>query len=194
MLLSEHPALVFVHVYKNAGTSIRRSLLRAGLEDQSAVRGLSSHATVAEIISVVGENEFRNHLSFAVVRNPWDWQVSLYRYVLEKPNHHQYDMIQALGSFDAYIDWRCREEVRLQKNFVTDSSGHILVDRILKFENLAHEFQSLCDELGVVAQLPHLNASKRSQWQECYNEQTFDLVRETFAADIGMFGYGDCEL
>ena len=194
MFLSKNPGIVFVHIYKNAGTSIRRSLLRAGIPDQTGDFGLPNHATASEIIAGIGQDEFRQRLSFAVVRNPWDWQVSLYRYVLEKPNHHQHEMIRGFGDFETYIDWRCREEVRLQKSFVTDDSGSILVDRILKFENLGEEFAKLCDELDVRVDLPHLNASRRGQWQDCYDERTFQLIKRTFAADIDMFGYGDCRL
>lgn len=194
MLFSENPRLVFIHVYKNAGTSIRRAFLKAGLQDEAATHGFASHATAGDVIRKIGAEAFNSYHSFAVVRNPWDWQVSLYRYALEKPNHHQHEMVKQMGSFEVYLDWRCREEVRLQKGFVADADGAILVNRLIRFESLAAEFNSLCRDLGITASLPHLNASTRSRWQDCYDERTFDLVKKTFAEDIALFGYGDCGL
>lgn len=194
MLLSEKPKLLFVHIYKNAGTSIRRAFLKAGVVDESKDRGLHGHATAAEIVGHMGEEAFREYRSFAVVRNPWDWQVSLYRYTLDKPNHHQHELVRALGSFEAFLDWRCREEVRLQKTFIVGADGTSLVNRLLRFETLAKDFGELCAELGMSLSLPHLNASQRSPWRSCYDQRLFELVRETFAEDIAYFGYEDCSL
>lgn len=194
MLLSENPKLLFVHIYKNAGTSIRRAFLKAGVVDESKDRGLHGHATAAEIARSIGEEAFRGYRSFAVVRNPWDWQVSLYRYTLDKPNHHQHEFVKGLGSFEAYLDWRCREEVRLQKSFLIGDDGTCLVNRLLRFETLAKDFGELCAELDMDLSLPHLNASQRSPWRDCYNERLFELVSETFAEDIAWLGYKDCSL
>ena len=58
MFLSKNPGIVFVHIYKNAGTSIRRSLLRAGIPDQTGDFGLPNHATASEIIAGIGQDEF----------------------------------------------------------------------------------------------------------------------------------------
>ena len=194
MLLSEKPKLLFVHIYKNAGTSIRRAFLKAGVLDESKELGLHGHATAAEIARFIGEEAFRGYLSCAVVRNPWDWQVSLYRYTLDKPNHHQHEFVKALGSFEAYLDWRCAEEVRLQKSFLIGGDGTCLVNRLLRFERLAEDFGGLCSELGMDLSLPHLNASQRSPWRDCYDDRLFELVRETFAEDIAYLGYEDCSL
>jgi len=194
MLFSEDPRIIFIHMYKNAGTSVRRAFLKAGLQDDAGARGLTSHATASEVIRGIGPAAFSAYLSFVVVRNPRDWQVSLCRYALGKPNHHQHEMVKEMGSFKVYLDWRCRDEVRPQKGFVADAGGAILVNRIIRFENLADDFNAICRDLGIIASLPHLNASNRSHWQDCYDERTFALVEKTFADDIELFGYDDCRL
>lgn len=154
MLFSEDPRIIFIHMYKNAGTSVRRAFLKAGLQDDAGARGLTSHATASEVIRGIGPAAFSAYLSFVVVRNPRDWQVSLCRYALGKPNHHQHEMVKEMGSFKVHLDWRCRDEVRLQKGFVADAGGAILVNRIIRFENLADDFNAICRDLGIVCLPP----------------------------------------
>jgi len=161
------------------------------------------HATASEIVQAVGEETFDAYYSFAIVRNPWDWQVSLYRFALETvmslprlaayarglgPEHHLYSRFD---SFDDYIHWRCSEDVVLQTDFVCSPGGELLVDYVGKYETLASDFRTICEQIGIAPSLPHLNESSSAArpYQEHYTPETVELVRQAFAADIERFGY-----
>jgi len=135
MLISRSRKFIFVHIYKNAGTSITNALLPfASTDFECSANNLLKkyniryfdplryddnygHMTAAQLVSKISLRKFKQYFSFAIVRNPWDWQASLYTFMLKNTEHRQHELIKSLGSFDKYIEWRCREEVRLQKDF-----------------------------------------------------------------------------
>ena len=204
MLVSHKKKFIFVHIYKNAGTSIENALqayaaskLWRGVYhisnnlgiSKSPIKPCDQHAKADEIRAIVGDEVYSDYFSFAFVRNPWDWQVSLYKYSLKKEDHFQHDFIQSLGSFDAYIEWRCNNEVELQKNFILADSGESLVDFIGRFENLEDDFSKICSQLNISAKLPRLKVSNTVPYQNYYSEFSKKLVAETYAEDIDRFRY-----
>ena len=92
-------------------------------------------------------------------------------------------------SFEDYIEWRVKEDLHLQSSFIFDTDGTQLVDYVGRFENLSEDLAQVCATIGLDTSLPHENASKRSKYQDYYNDHTRDLVAEAFAADIEAFGY-----
>lgn len=205
MLISKKHKFLFIHIYKNAGTSITNALLPFAANEWQwfASRALKKfnllapfhpspypmHIKGPELISVMGKEAFESYFSFAIVRNPWDWQVSLYRYMLKDPIHPQHELAKTFGSFDRYIQWRCHEEVRCQKDFIYSQDNQLLVDFVGKFETLDTDFRSICARIGIAAVLPKLNVSNETPYRQYYTDETRDLVRRTFAPDIKLFGY-----
>jgi hypothetical protein len=137
----------------------------------------------------LGRDEFDSFFSFAIVRNPWDWQVSLYTYALADSRHRLHDFVKGLGSFDRYIHWRCDRVRTCQRDFVFSKEGEQLVNFLGRYENLQQDFDYICSRVGVSAPLPRLNASSRKPYQQYYDRVTADLVRKAFEPDIALFGY-----
>jgi len=208
MLMSRKYKFIFIHIYKNAGSSVTNALLPFAANklqrmSLSVLKKLNisrafepepfpAHIKASELVNAIGKEAFESFFSFAIVRNPWDWQVSLYNYALTNINHYQHDLVKGLGSFNEYIGWRCSEEVRFQKDFIYSVDGELLVDFVGKFENINADFDTICSRIGVSASLPKLNVSNVSNvkpYQQYYNENTRELLRRTFAADILLFGY-----
>ncbi|MFA6961187.1 MAG: sulfotransferase family 2 domain-containing protein [Opitutaceae bacterium] len=205
MLISHRHKFIFIHIYKNAGTSITQALrpltggerrrwlgrkLRGyGLHTRLDCSPCAPHATATEIIEGIGRRKFEDYFSFAIVRNPWDWQVSLYTFVLKDSTHHQHVFMKSLGSFENYIRWRCTEEPVLQKKFIYSDDGHQLVNFVGRYEAIDADFSIICQRIGVSVELPRLNISRTKPWKEFYTVETRDLVQKTFAADIEQFGY-----
>jgi len=137
----------------------------------------------------LGQDHFDTYFSFAIIRNPWDWQVSLYFYILKDINHFQNKFINRIGSFDEYIRWRCAEEVRFQKDFVYSENGELLVDFVGRFESIEDDFRIICDRICIEARLPRLNASNHKNYRQYYTDETCELVRQAFEPDINLFSY-----
>jgi len=204
MLISRTHRFIFIHIYKNAGTSITRTLLpfstnRWQRGANVILKKLSvsyldpkpyaTHIAASKAASMMGRGAFESYFSFAIIRNPWDWQVSLYTYMLKSTGHHQHELVKSFGGFDGYIRWRCTEEVRYQRDFVFSEDGEQLVEFIGRFERLNDDFQRICSRIGISASLPELNMSKVRPYQEYYNEERKELVRRAFEPDIRLFGY-----
>ena len=204
MLISRRHRFIFVHIYKNAGTSITQALrpfattkwqcrtnmvlkkIKLSYHDPEPY---AVHIPGPELMSRMGKDAFKSYFSFAIVRNPWDWQVSLYTFMLKSRRHRQHELAKSFGGFDQYIRWRCTHEVRYQKDFVFTPDGEQVVDFIGRFERLADDFHLICSRIGVSASLPKENVSRVKPYQEYYSEETKELVRRTFEPDISRFKY-----
>jgi hypothetical protein len=207
VLISRRYNFIFVHIHKNAGTSISKALtpfavsrvqyevvrtlktLRIPLPRHWDPAPFDTHITASALAARLGRDVFQSFFSFAIVRNPWDWNVSLYAYILKNNAHPQYGFVKSLGSFNRFIQWRCEDVTFQQKDFVCSENGGQLVDFVGRYENLQHDFDHICSRIGVSARLPTLNASERKHYREYYDDVTAELVQKTFQPDISHFGY-----
>ena len=191
MLINEKYNYVYVHVYKVAGQSVKLALRRhdfrflpgirtplakiVELEQAYTFRSMKAHSTAAECRDFLGQEK-------------WDWQVSLYHFIQTNKFNHQSRMISEM-SFDDYIKWRVEEDRHLQKDFVYDRHGNLLVDFVGKLENLNADFKTVTDRIGINVELPHENASKHDAWRSYYTDETAALIAEAYAEDIEAFDY-----
>lgn len=208
MLISHSKNFIFIHVYKVAGTSIGNALGKycdyskhsrnpikqlkrlAGVSPTIYISDFPGHITSFELKERIPENIFNSYFKFAFVRNPWDWQVSLYEFALQTPKHHQYELTNQFGSFHNYLEWRVSDDLHLQKSFVTNLEGEILVDYIGKIENISNDFSTICEKINIPNPgLPHRNKSQRTNSADYYTPYLSGLIEKHFAPDIELFGY-----
>jgi hypothetical protein len=153
-------------------------------------KSIPSHITAPKLKEMLPEKIWSNFFKFGFVRNPWDWQVSLYYYMLQTPKHHQHELIKSMNSFQKYIEWRVNQDKHLQKEFFYDENDNCLVNFIGKIENLEEDFQRICEKLNIQTKIPHSNKSTRKiDYREYYNEYTKNLIAENFKEDIELFDY-----
>lgn len=208
MLVSDSKKFVFVHIYKTGGTSVQKMLefydrrfdLTCRLKllarkvignEMPVLPRPYKHASAAKVKELIGDYCYDNYFKFAFVRNPWDWQVSLYYYMLKSPDnmHSLIPLVKSMADFESYIRWRCSEAVRLQYDFVY-TDGKLLVDFIGRYEHFQSDFDKICDRLSIpYRQLPRVNTTKRDRYRDCYTPETRMLVNKAFRADIETFGY-----
>jgi hypothetical protein len=209
MLLSYRYRFLFLHIYKTGGVSIDNALLkycyppyesrwtntlqRLGLKpsrDNLGVRHISWQAARERL----GPARMNRLYTFATVRNPWDWLVSLYFYGLQNSKHRgeleRQGVLPYYADFDTYIRWRTQERPKLQLDFLVDESYTLRVDHILYMERLQADFQALCDRLGLACPaLPYANSSKHKPFYEYYTPELWQLVRQAYWPDIQTLGY-----
>lgn len=213
MIISHSKKFIFVHNYKVAGTSVRQALgpygnhsfLRSSFNDKINLalgrypgiyaKKFAHHVKAPELQAKLPREIFNSYFKFGFVRNPWDWQVSLYKFMLKRTTHHQHELVKSMQDFNEYIRWRVNEDVHLQKEFfyVGDTC---LMDFIGKLENLEQDFAKICERIGVASSLTHLNSSRTASdnFLKYYTPETIDLVYNAYLEDITLFGYSKPDL
>ena len=184
-IMSHEYRFCFIHVEKNAGTSITHALSKAlkiphfkSRRYSGPLKGRGGLRAI-DYINLLGRERYDSYFSFAFVRNPFDRLVSWYCY----------DNL-GLPSFEAWLEYFF-EYVKLdQMAYLVDEKGEIAVKFIGRFENLQEDFNKVCDMLGI----PHIrlsrkNVSRRRHYREYYTEKTLQFVKEKLSQEIELFGY-----
>lgn len=201
---------IFVHIPKNAGTSVQRALVSL---DSTAVtrlelpKGERIHLGAAQIRDAIGAAAFDECFRFAVVRNPWDRLVSWYSHAVQFPGNQFHRAVQE--SCPTFRDFVLREDFKgagrtrkPQTQMICDASGARLVDFVARFETLTDDFAHVVDELRARAAargrplavlegfgLPAVNRSRHGTYRDHYDTETRDVVARRFASDLEAFGY-----
>jgi Sulfotransferase family len=196
--------LIFVHVVKTGGMSITKKLKdvfrdRAklaseiqGFEDFYrqhqpsvwAVQPNPDHAPARALRSYLGD-QYAKAMSFAVVRNPWSMVVSNYHFVRQTPAHPGYGRLNSM-TFDEFID--AGKRTWSQIDWLSES-GSVIVNHVLRFENLSDDFRKVMKDYDQLGDLEHVNATKPVDYRTLYSERTMRIVGERFQDDIAAFGY-----
>jgi len=198
-MISLQKRFLFVHIPKTAGNSIQ-SALRNYSEDQLvALRkeqdgierfglrnpnyNIKKHSTLAEYRDALGNAQFGNLYKFTCVRNPWDRMVSYYFTPTQSPETWDQKKFRKM-IFKAVS---VADYLRLD-NCEQDPFAN--VHYIMRFENLADDFRTVCGTLGISpGTLPRYNRSRREHYSKYYDDELRELVRNRFAAEIERFGY-----
>ena len=209
MVLSTDPPFLFIHIPKTAGSSIEDSL-------HSYTEFLYhelTHALSVQYRDWLEPIFFESLFKFAFVRNPWDLQVSCWRYYVRNKN---IDM-----TFDEFINWKFNGNIlqmqdRLPTNdphvdlewlrtcyysnrtpqtyYLIDESGKFIVNFIGAFEKLNEDFDLISTHLKLKDSfLPMTNESylneKDRDYKQYYTDETKEIIANRFDLDIKMFGY-----
>lgn len=209
VLISVQHKFVFIHIYKNGGSSVRDALapycenirrdrvlhcahtalnkiMRLDSKLLREAQSVPNHFSAKDLHNYVDDPS--GFYKFAFVRNPWDAQVSHYLYGRRTFWSPQYKIYRNLRTFEEYIYWRMQVGQKTQKSFIYDGDN-CLVDFVGKLENINDDFRQICDHLEIEASLGKVNFSERSTYSSYYNAKTAQIVEKLFTADIEMFGY-----
>ncbi|MGA0199144.1 MAG: sulfotransferase family 2 domain-containing protein [Prochlorotrichaceae cyanobacterium] len=216
MLISYDRQFIFFHVTKAAGTSVKKALdpyaqepekfkiTRPPREVDGALNSFYEmwesmlwHAKARDAQKELSQDIYDRFYKFAFVRNPWDWQVSYYHFILKQEDHIRHKQVKSMvGGFEEYLDWVIATKnpfpkgaTKLQAEIITDKSGQLMIDYVGRYETIHQDFNEVCQRLGLAVSLPHLNQSQHRDYQNYYNDRTRKLVAEYFQQDIELFGY-----
>lgn len=185
MILSDTHNFIFVHVPKNAGTSMTEalepfattphrtawhSLMRRLPITQSPQKAhFRGHDPAVRMRATLSPAVFNGFFRFAVVRNPYDHAVSLYEFMKQFRIESTAARIRKM-SFVEYLHYRVKRPFwndtifarqPAQSWFLTDDSNKLLVNRVLYYETLQADFDKLTSDLGLpVAVLRKINKTK----------------------------------
>ncbi|MGK5092454.1 sulfotransferase family 2 domain-containing protein [Deltaproteobacteria bacterium TL4] len=216
MLISYTHKFIFFHVAKVAGLSIKEALKDYAQEPEKfkvrrparIINGkpnplyemwdaFMTHVKAKEAQKELPEAIFNQFYKFAFVRNPWDWQVSMYHFIIKETNHINHELVKSMAGFGDYLKWivstpknpYAKGATPFQKDMLIDQEGKIIVDFIGRYESLTQDFQKVCQKLQLNSALPFINQSAHRDYKLYYNDETKKMVEEYFKEDIELFGY-----
>ena len=199
MPISDKHKLVFIHIPKNAGTSIEKSFhMRA-----------TGHKTWDTYQKQYLE-EWSRYTSFCVVRNPFDRLVSNYEYARREESYWHSTTNPEQATYGKHPDYEFLKDRSFsecvsalphlirnghpgwkpQHIWVCDGD-HVHVNEVLQFESLSEDITRFCHhhDVSPIA-LQHLNATgNQVAYQEYYNEDLIEVVSSIYRMDLDLFGY-----
>jgi hypothetical protein len=121
------------------------------------------------------------------VRNPWDRFVSGWHHCESTRGRSLRELLRNLPRHGK--DYR--HLTRLQRDILINASGHLAIDKLMRFENLQADFDEICDIVRKPrAILPHLNQQVHRPYQEYFTDPIDrDLFCLHFQRDIDTFEY-----
>lgn len=212
MLISHKYKFIFIHIQKTGGSSIEQALREYGkgavfktpTKSSKDINFKGRHLFAREVKSFVGDDLWRSYFKFCVVRNPWSRLLSWYRRIEERgktdPNNKFWQYVMAnscdFGSFltncQKVIVEKTGEKKSIifnQLDYITDENCNLMVDHVIRFENLEKDFTEICKQLKISASLPHINRSRHHHYSYYYDNNTRQLVSDMYQKDISFFKY-----
>tara|TARA_X000001382_G_scaffold30204_1_gene19361 strand:- start:324 stop:974 length:651 start_codon:yes stop_codon:yes gene_type:complete len=207
MIVSHRHKLIFTHIPKNAGTSIR-AWLRQHVEDAQEIPGIHKHHTPHHFTDTVYGMDYT---LFAVVRNPYDRLLSQYNFHVER--YAGYLAPKSKLSRKELYHSKYTELKKGFANWITDP--YPMADRqakwydyrwcpqalwctphthTLRFETLEQDFRWVQDRVGVAEPLETLNStSTDNDHRQSTNRVLLSdhrrLILSHLQVDFDRFGY-----
>ena len=185
MKLIEKYKLLFVHIPKTAGTTITNAF-----GDELSVVG-EVHEKARDTKRLF--NDWDKYEKFTIIRNPWDLQVSNFLYMCQKTRHPSHVDASLCGLMN--IIWN--GQWKIEDYIFDEDTGEILVDNILRFENLDDDWKKFCKEKGIVDKAitnypsnKKYNSVEHRHYSEYYNKKwMINSVANEHRKYIEYFGY-----
>lgn len=194
--VSDEKKLIFIHVPKNAGTSVCEHLSKEhganltgsrdfktngvgnNIEKRFRPNGINVHDSLDEVVEKYPACE--DYFSFAIVRNPW---ARIYSFYLHKLRRGDKDLIRGLSFADQF---KKSNALLIQPQFYWTYG----IDRLLRYEHIEEDYGKICKDFGFKTALPHLNQSQIPEnYKEAYDEYSKKIVAEFYRYEIERLGY-----
>lgn len=220
MPISHKHKTIFVHIPKNAGTSVENVLGVSNIHDlhnagktseilkvtntellsykeyRNILLKSPQHYTLQELKKIIDKSTIDTYLKFSIVRNPYDRFVSEYKY------NKQFNFL----SFDEYVNyvmsltavernWFFDGHLETQTSFLSDEYGVIDQSvKIFKFEELYY-LKNFIAKLTGTAVFPHkLKSFNSTPFISFYTNKTENMIYEFYKDDFVNFSYDRLEL
>lgn len=184
---------IFIHIPKNAGISIAKSLIGEQV----------GHMTALTFRAIFGKKNFEEYFKFTFVRNPFTRLVSAYEF-LQNGGYGPSDIkpVSIVRQYRTLEDFvlqylspttaKALAHFRPQHHFICDSFDNIMVNYIGRFEHLDTDYEYIREKTGIGESLKKINITKnKKQNKDDYynNSRVIQKVIEIYAKDFDLFEY-----
>jgi len=127
---------------------------------------------------------FNDYFKFCVERNPWDKALSYYHMA----NHKAGGKL----SLQKFVK---RRQFSVDYPLYTDAQGRLLVDHVVRFENLTTQLGEVFVQLGIPfsgslgVKAKGEYRQDRRPYQEVFTAEHRDIIARAYASEIAMFNY-----
>lgn len=145
--------------------------------------------------------DFYGYQRFVFVRNPWARLVSLYEHIMRNVQHPPAftEWLYTIkpkgvgGGGEDHQRWRKYGSYSIEY-YIKDQTGNILVDKVLRLEDIQHTLRPYLSGLGLPNinknNLNHSNKRKNKEhYSQYYDSKAIEWVGEQYKYDIINFGY-----
>ena len=199
MVISHRHRFIFIKTVKTAGTSIEVFLSphcgpgdiftpiqppHEGHEPRNFGK-FYNHFSAWGVRNAVSADVWNSYYKFCVERNPWDKTVSDYSMIRHR-----------IGQELSFEDYLAKRRFCRSWELYTDMDNRtLLVDQVIRYENLDQELGELFGKLGVpwngilgvFAKSGY--RTERKPYQDWYSEKQRDLIAQVFSDEIREFAY-----
>lgn len=197
-IISHSKRFVFIHVYKTGGTSIRHYLSRY-VDDLTTVQ--DEHGSWLDFVvccEQAGRRDWLRYYSFSVVRHPYDWLSSLYRYIQTQPEHPDHMAVKNLTG-DEFVLWLVEQSVSDPRQvgcvFYGTQSEMVLckrrkLDKIMVFNKEMQLPHKLARRIKAKERdLPHVNKGEREPGEIFFTAKGIAVINKWWKDDFKNFGF-----
>lgn len=212
-MISHRHRAIFVHIPKCGGQSVEQAFLddlglswsqRAPLLlGRNPSKGMGpprlAHLSAADYTRhhFVTDEMWSRYFTFAVVRGPVARAVSMFNHLRPVENLQTFIHDWLPAEFARAPAYRTPGHdnpgkyhfVRPQSDFITGADDRILVDRIVRLEDLATAWPEIQSHATLASALPHRNASEPYATPRDLTRHDLDRIAALYARDFDMFGY-----
>ena len=205
--ISHKSRLLFIHIFKTGGMSVRALMNEL---DELSFNVLGGHSDILETITFLEQdlsfNVCLDYHRFSVVRNPYSWLYSIYKFSISIESHPFHQKCTSI-EFDEFVNWYIDNEEFL--NLKKDLNGKLqtqtdyifingvkYVDTILKHENLYSDMNTMLKYLHILNDeklvMPKINQTIYDKELNCVNilnRKTLNKINEKYEQDFINFKY-----
>lgn len=198
-MISRDFKTIFVHIPKTAGTSVEAAFGKIQMEQKYFKEfGIGKHFSASKI-KEDNPDIFEEYYKWTIVRNPWERDLSMYNMMSKGIKFRHMNFKEFLKKVTVpnvgklKISHKTNKELNLfsdQRSFFLDDDGSILMNKIVRYENLEIEWKNICKKISKRYEpLPHLRKIKKKPISEYYDQECIDIVAEIRQDDINYLKY-----
>ncbi len=165
------------------------------LVDFFQLKKFHHHIPARVIKGRIPEEIWKGYYKFTVVRNPWEKIISGWFYYKK---HYKENC--PLDEYLSFCEKRISKNVRGTGicpynifNYTDPKTGEILVDEIIRYENLNDEFIQILEEIGINSKKGlSVHAKKgyrKKDYKDFYSKEQKEYVATLFKKEIELLGY-----
>jgi hypothetical protein len=204
MIISAQHRFIFVAIPKTGTHAVRQALREhMGPQDMEQV-GLfvnrklpvpelakigHGHLSLQQVRPYFRPGDFEAFFKFAFVRNPFDRFISYCAFITREHGQFEQDPRAVMRHFIANPAWQ-HILFQPQHSFVTDADGKLLTDYLGRVEEMQQSYDAAAEKIGIPSRpLERVNASRRRDYRDYYDQALIDGVAKLYARDLDLFGY-----